>query len=100
MLALLWLLVTSLLLCTHKVELSSSWVVASHLACWQARRREVMRQQRIEEEAETDAAEQEYQVWSAIAMLSHSCSSGFCFLVSFYLVYGQPVLDKHSAALS
>ena len=29
---------------------------------WQARRREVMRQQRIEEEAVTDAAEKEYQV--------------------------------------
>ncbi len=35
---------------------------ANHLGLWQARRREVMRQQRIEEEAVTDAAEQEYQV--------------------------------------
>lgn len=36
------------------LELTQIW--------WQARRREVMRQQRIEEEAVTDAAEREYQV--------------------------------------
>lgn len=35
---------------------------ALHLIWWQARRREVMRQQRIEEEAVADSAEREYQV--------------------------------------
>ena len=53
-------------LCWQKALCMSFAVMkpALHLIWWQARRREVMRQQRIEEEAVADAAEREYQVTS------------------------------------